>query len=274
MSAFSPEPHTGSLPRVLAPDLLWAGSCLSADYNGDVVHGHFCVYLVKGRDKTMLVDTGHPLHWKALEHDVETFLDGRPLDYVFCTHGEFPHAGLLPAWLRKYPNCVGVGKLTDYRYFYPELVHRIRQVDVGDTVDLGDRTVTFVPAVWRDLKDTLWAFEDKYRMLFVADAFAYMHYHRSGQCDYRTSEHPPPDLSAMQFISERALQWTKYKDARTTYADADRLYELLKPAVIAPAHGGFIDQPDELFELAKRGLILGEPAASAPAASGPEGGAR
>ncbi len=262
-SSIAPEPHTGSLPRAIASDFLWTGSCLHAEYNGSIVHGHFSTHLVVGSEKTILVDSGHPIAWPTLEGEIEQFLDGRPLDYLFATHGEFPHAGLLPNWLRKYPNCIALGALPDYRYFYPDFAHRIRVVAAGDRIDLGDREFIFLPAIWRDLNSTLWGFETRHRTLFVSDAFAYLHYHEDGQCDFMSSEHPAPDIKLLQFFNERALQWTKFQDPRRTYADIDKIFTMFRPRLIAPGHGGMIDTVEEMLELSKRGMLIGEPEATA-----------
>ena len=108
------SPPTGHFPRVLGPSLLWTGGCLNIDYHGRTVHSHVCAYVVRGSEKTMLVDTGNAPDWPRMERDVERFLDGRPLDYVFPTHGELPHCGLLTAWLDKYPEALAVGALRDF----------------------------------------------------------------------------------------------------------------------------------------------------------------
>ncbi len=232
---------TGALPRLIRPDVLWSGGCLDSSYSGASVHGHFSMYAIRGRDKTVIIDTGHPMHWDAVEYDIEAFLAGRPLDYVFPTHAEFPHAGLLGQWMRKFPNATVVGNLRDYGLYYPEAAHRFRNVAPGDSLDLGDRKLVFVPPVWRDLPDTLWAFDTLDRILFVSDAFAYLHPHQPGQCDFLISEHPAPDLKMIQYFNERAMQWTRFTDARVTFADMDTLLQKLKPALLAGAHGGVVD---------------------------------
>ena len=260
----SPEKATGQFPRVLAPDYLWTGDCLKVEFDGQLVHGHVSIFVIKGSGKTLLVDTGHPMFWRKLERDVETFLDGRKLDYLFATHGEFPHAGLLPQWMAKYSDCIAVGDLRDYKYFYPDLADRIRPVVVGDRIDLGDREFVFVPAVWRDLNNTLWGFETKYRTLFVSDGFAYLHYHHKGECDELTSEHPAPELKLIQFYNERALQWTNYKNARVTFSDMDKLFATLRPKLVAAAHGAIMDNPREMLELCKRGMMVDKAAEAAP----------
>jgi len=263
----------GALPRRVLPDLLWTGGCLPLDYLGEVVHGHMGVFLIRGSGKTLLVDTGNPLHWKQVERDVEMFLGDRPLDYVFLTHGEFPHAGLMAQWLEKYLDAVAVGDLPEYPLMYPDLADRIMQVRAGDSLDLGDRRIVFLPAIWRDIA-TLWAFDTRDRVLFVSDAFGYLHYHKEGECDRMSSEMPPPDAVMMQFVNERALYWTNHTDVRLTFADLDEMLDRLKPRLIAPAHGGIVDNADVTTALFKEGMkamattARPEPVAAHPAKQG------
>lgn len=246
-------PSSGHLPRLILPDLLWTGGCLPLEYRGETVHGHMGAFLVRGSAKTMLIDTGNPLHWKQIERDVEAFLGDRPLDYVFLTHGEFPHAGLMAQWLEKYPEAVAVGNIPEYPLIYPDLAHRITQVQAGDSIDLGDRRIVFLPAVWRDL-ETLWAFDTTTRVLYVSDAFGYLHYHKEGECDRMTSEMPPPDAVMMQFVNERALYWTNHTDVRLTFSDLDEILTRLQPSLIAPAHGGIVDNAEVTTDLFKEGM--------------------
>ncbi len=244
------------LPRVIKDDLLWTGGCLPLRYGGDFVHSHFGVFVVKGSEKSIIIDTGHPIHAEQVEQDIENFLQGRPLDYIFPTHGEFPHAGLISRWMKKYPEAIAVGDLRDYDLYYPEIAHRFQNVKPGDSVSLGDRDFLFVPAIWRDLPNSLWGFDTLDRTLYVADAFSLMHYHIPGDCSLLTSEMPPPDLKMIRFLNERAMQWARYFDARETFPEIDRLLAMLKPRHIASAHGAFIDTPDVTVRIAKEGMIL------------------
>jgi len=268
MTEWTRDKPTGELPRIVTPNLLWTGGCLSIGYQGELAHGHFSTYVVRGSEKTMLVDTGHASHWKAAEKHVEDFLGDRPLDYIFPTHAEFPHGGLAAHWMKKYPNAICVGDVPEYPLYWPDLAQRIRQIKVGDEIDLGDRKMVFVPAIWRDLT-TLWAYETTGRVLFVSDGFAYLHYHKAGHCDFMTSEHAPPDVGLIQFFNERALRWTRYTDTRTTFADIDALLRRLNPLMIAAAHGGVIDTAEAMVPLLKDGMLMGQSGAPATIAKLP-----
>lgn len=181
-------------------------------------------------------------------------MEGRPLDYVFPTHGELPHCGLTQSWMRKYPEALAVGAMRDFKLSHPEFSHRMRDVAAGDAIDLGDRRIVFVPPVWRDLKDTLWAFDTLERTLFVSDAFAYLHYHEEGCCDYLPSEQALPDVAMIQFFNERAMYWTRHTDAWFTYDDIDAMLRELDPRLIATAHGGRVDARDAMLPLVKGGM--------------------
>ena len=203
----------------------------------------------------MLIDTGAPSKWSEIERDVERFLEGRPLDFVFPTHPEFPHGGLLPRWLEKYPGAQIVGDLRDSDLYYPDLVPRFQTVQAGERIDLGDRSILFVPALWRDLPTTLWAFDTGDRVLFVSDALAFLHFHDEGECSRLTGEQPPVDVDMMRFNAERTLIWTRFADAAETFPDFDRLLDALVVRIIAPGHGNVIDDPEIIIPLAKQALI-------------------
>ena len=92
-----------TLPRQITDGLVWTGGCLVFDYDGEDIHGHMCTYLIIGETHTLLVDGGHPAHWSAVERTLDEYLGGRPLDYVFPTHSEMPHAGSLERLITRNP---------------------------------------------------------------------------------------------------------------------------------------------------------------------------
>lgn len=181
-----------TFPREVVPGLIWTGGCLSYDFEGDQIHSHMCSYLLIGSERTLLVDTGHPAHWPTIEATLDRYLDGRPLDYVFPTHSEMPHAGSLERLLTKYPGLEVVGDVRDYHLFFPSVADRFRPYKVGESVSLGDREFVFVDAIWRDLPNTLWAYDTGSRTLFPADGFAYTHHHLSHECALTSTSVPFP----------------------------------------------------------------------------------
>jgi flavorubredoxin len=246
--------RTGNLPRQITESCLWSGGCIPSSVDG--MHAHYSFYAIRGREKTLLVDTGHPMHWPAVQEDIARFLGGRTLDYIFPTHSELPHSGLLEQWLHAYPESVAVGDLRDYGLYYPQLTGRFRQVSAGDRLDLGDRELLFVPPVWRDLPDTLWAFDTADRILFLSDACAYFHAHAPDQCDHFSSEVEPPDIDMMRYFNDKALHWPRYTDSRPGAAEFDALMAELSPRLLAGAHGCVVDTPEAILPRFKTGLAM------------------
>ncbi len=242
------------LPRLLTPDVLWTGGCVELDIRGERVHSHFGNYVVRGSRTSILVDTGHPMHADQIERSFDAFLGSAQPGFIFATHLEYPHCGLLPKWLQKYPAAQVIGDVRDCELYYPEYAGRFVQKDPGDFVDLGGRNFVVVPAIWCDLKETLWGFDTKDRILFVADGFSATHHHVPGHCGLTAGEQPIPDSGMMRIVNELALQWTRYTDASTTFDELDELLGLLQPRIIAPAHGAVIDQPGVMLPRIKDGM--------------------
>lgn len=252
------HPESVELPRLINPDVLWVGGCLDIAYKGETVHSHFGAFVVRGTEKSLMIDTGHPYHRPSIEQALDDFLDGKPLDYILPTHPELPHCGLLPTWTRKYPDVKVVGDVGDYHVLYPELGDRFHQVDIGQTIDLGGRRIMVVPSIWGDMTNTRWAFDTKDSILFVSDAYAAIHYHRPGECRLMTSEQPLPDIDLVRMLSKLTLQWSAFFDITRTFPQIDRLLDILKPKIIAPAHGPVIDRPEVMTAMVKEAVSTTE----------------
>lgn len=171
----------GGLPRLVLPDLAWLGGCSnSAGWPGreqarPVIHEPCVAYLVLGQ-KTLMLDTGHFGLWYSIEGQLDAMLQGRPLDYVFVSHQEIPHTGNLGRLLAKYPQCKAVGDVRDYHLFHPEVAaDRLLMMRHGERLDLGDREIVFLDAIWKDLSGTMWAYDTRRKLLFSADLFGYLH---------------------------------------------------------------------------------------------------
>jgi len=251
-------PTTDQLPRTVEPGLTWTGGCVELDYEGEAIHQHMCTFLIEGADKTLLVDTGHPAHSDLVQETLDEVLGDRPLDYVFPTHTEFPHAGNIPRLLERYPDAVVVGDTGDYRLLYPEWFEqgRFRSFAIGDSLPLGPgHDFAFIEGIWRDLPNTLWAYDTRSQTTFVADGFAYTHYHSRGQCALLSEEREPPEMKQTVFINERALFWTRYVGVEKTFEYIDEMFQKHPTKRVAPAHGGVITNLDDMIPRLKTGML-------------------
>lgn len=244
-----------TLPRELSPGLFWMADCLKYEYKGEMWHSHVSAYLIVGSEKSLLIDTGHPAHWNVIEPALDQSLGGRRLDYLMPTHSEMPHAGNLPRLVAKFPDAQIVGEIRDYHLYYPDLVPALWHRPIGDEIDLGDRSVVILPAIWRDLPSTIWAYDTGSRALFVADGFAYSHHHLQGQCALLSSELPEkPNVEQTMFVNERALFWTRHVDSSASSKRLAALLDEYPSSLVGPAHGSVIDNLDVMLPIMYAGM--------------------
>lgn len=244
-----------SFPREISPNTYWFSTCLPFSVNGREVHNHNSCFLVIGRDRVALVDTGLPFSWDELKGQLLEVLAGRDIDYVFATHPESPHMGNAGPLMDMFPQAQLVGDLRNYHLYYPKLTHRFSHKQEGDVLDLGDRQLIMVHAAAHDLKNTLWAYDTLHHVLFVSDGYPYTHEHEAGQCALTSEELPyAPAPSDTGPVIEGALGWTRHVDAELVIADVLEVLRRYPPKIIAPAHGGVVTNPDQLTEVFKGGL--------------------
>jgi len=241
------------LPRQLAERITWLGDCLKRTEAQQPVHVHTSCFLVVGDDQTLLVDTGHPAHWTQVDRQLDALLGVRPLDWVFPTHPELPHAGNLNRLLAKYPGAKVTGDVRDYPLYCPEYVDRLVPRQTGEELELGGSTIVFLEALIKDLPSTQWAYETSGRVLFVADAFGYTHggvtvgegadepLHLPGECGLLSTElSSKPSVEQTAFLTRAALFWSRYVDVEPHFAEVDALLSRYPARLVAPAHGNVI----------------------------------
>lgn len=247
------------LPREIAPGIFWIGECLEQRQQGKIYHGYNAAFLIIGETASMLVETGHPKDFPIIEKQLEKLLAGKaPLKYLFITHQETPHSGGLGRVLRRYPEAILCGDVSDYHLAFPHYEHRMRWMKDGDEIDLGGRTFRAVEPVVRDMRTTWWGFETRERVLFPGDGFAYSHYHEDGHCGLVAEEATTLDLEDTTAVfADLALFWTKFADMRNYCDRLDWLVEKLQVKTVAPTHGLVITDVALTMPKVKQGLLYG-----------------
>lgn len=239
----------GGLPRKVLPDLAWLGGCSnSAAWPGragvtPVTHEPCSTYLILG-EKTLLLDTGHYGLWYSVEGQLEAMLQGRTLDYVFLSHQEIPHTGNLGRLFAKYPQCKAIGDVRDYHLFHPEIaLDRLQRARHGDRLDLGDREIVFLDAIWKDLSSTMWAYDTRLKMMFTVDMFGYIHHHVENVCGTMLHEMTPE--TALAVSNRPALPFTGMlqRDQKARVAAFRRLIEAYPVEIIISGHSGPVMGP-------------------------------
>ncbi len=130
-------------------------------------------YLVRGRDKTALIDTVKAPFTEEFFSKVEEQLPLDQIDIVVVNHTEPDHSGALGALLERNPNLtVYCSKAAEN--FLKQLLHKPFKCHVvadGEKVDLGGRTLRFILAPYLHWPDTIFTYLEEERILFSCDAF-------------------------------------------------------------------------------------------------------
>ena len=255
-----------ALPREIAPGVHWLGDCLVTPImEGRYLHSYLSTYLVAGSSGSVLVDAGHAKDLGRIVRQIETLVERgvpRPT-HLFLTHPEVPHAGPIGQLMAHFPDAVCCGDVSDLHLVVPRYEERLRPLAVGDSLDLGDVEFRVVPAVFRDYVTTLWGFDATRRVLFTGDGFSYAHYHEAGQCGLLAEEVPAlevPEMTAA--FTEAAFYWSRFTDMEPFIARLDEMvFQELRAAVVAPAHGLPIGDPATTFASIRAGLRYREEAA-------------
>jgi len=130
-------------------------------------------YLVRGSEKTALVDTVDP----ALDYILLNNLDRlkvEQLDYIVCNHAEQDHAGSIPVLLDLYPEARVVctpkckGMLIDLLHLDESVFITVND---KDTLSLGNRTFEFIHAPWVHWPETMVSYLREDKILFSCDFF-------------------------------------------------------------------------------------------------------
>ncbi len=129
-------------------------------------------YLIRD-EKTVLIDTAWLPYDKEFVANLKKEIDLNKIDYIICNHGEVDHSGSLPELMREIPNtpiyCTANGiKSIQGQY------HRnwnFIPVKTGDTLNIGESTLTFIEAPMLHWPDTMFTYMDKENILFSNDGF-------------------------------------------------------------------------------------------------------
>jgi flavorubredoxin len=150
------------------------------------------------------------------------------------------------------------GDVSDYHLAFPQFADRLRPMVAGDSLDLGNRWLTTLDSVIRDLRTTLWLFDERERVLFPGDGLAYSHFHEQGHCGLLAEEAQDLDLKDVSAVyAERALFWTKFADMNVYIEEFERMVDALDVRLLAPTHGLPVGDIERTMPKVMEGLLFG-----------------
>lgn len=159
----------------ISPKVWWVGGI---DWNERLFHGYttergitYNAYLIMD-EKITLIDTCKATFADELVQRISQVVDPAKIDVVITNHVEMDHSGSLPVIHKIAPNAeiyasVGAGVNELRAHFGIEAT----PVKTGDTLCIGERTLSFVTTPMVHWPDNMVTYSDVDKILFSNDAF-------------------------------------------------------------------------------------------------------
>lgn len=198
-------------------------------------------YLVKGSEKTAIIDTMYPPKTKEYLKRLSDNQIGK-VDYIIANHGEQDHSGSIPALLEKYPNAIvltnpKVAENIKNMLFVPE--EKIRVIADGEEVSLGDKTLKFIFAPGVHWPDTMFTYAKEDNVIFTCD-FLGAHYTFS---DVFAPEGLELEKSAKRYYAEIMMPF------RMMCKKYTKMIKEMNVDMVLPSHGPVYKNPDYILDL-------------------------
>ncbi len=198
-------------------------------------------YLVKGSEKTAIIDTMYPP--KTNEY-LKRFAENHigKVDYIIANHGEQDHSGSIPVLLEKFPNAV---VLTNSKCAenIKNMLHvpseKIREIADGEEVSLGDKTLKFIFAPGVHWPDTMFTYIKEDNVICTCD-FLGAHYTFS---DVFAVESKELEKSAKRYYAEIMMPF------RMMCKKYTQMIKDMNVDMILPSHGPVYKNPSFILDL-------------------------
>ncbi len=157
-------------------DVWWVGAI---DWNIRDFHGYqtrrgstYNAYLILA-DQITLIDTVKAPFREEMMARIASVVDPGKIEYIVSNHSEMDHSGSLPEVIRAvnpkkvFASAVGAKTLKE---LFP-LDREITAVQDGETLSLGNRSLTFLETRMLHWPDSMFAYLNEEQLLFSQDAF-------------------------------------------------------------------------------------------------------
>lgn len=159
-------------------DIFWVGSLDFDIRTFDVVmHTDYGTtynsYLVKGKDKTALIETSKSKFFDEFLERIKTVTEVEKIDYIVVNHTEPDHSGAVEALLDIIPDVTIAGSVSAIK-FLKEITNKDFKsltVKEGDSIDLGGKSLKFISAPFLHWPDSMYTYIEEDKILFTCDSF-------------------------------------------------------------------------------------------------------
>lgn len=198
-------------------------------------------YLVQGSQKTALLDTVDPLMTDELLAQLD---DVRNIDFIVSHHAEQDHSGAIPHVLERFPEAKVVvtpkakGMLMD---LLPIPETTFVTVADGETISLGDKTLTFLHTPWVHWPETMVTYLPENKMLFSCDFYG----SHIATSDLFVTDQGRVHEAAKRYFAEIMMPFRKVIEKNIEKLKG---YDI---QMIAPSHGQIYDRPAWIMDAYK-----------------------
>jgi len=197
-------------------------------------------YLVRGSQKTVLIDTVDPPRADILLSRLASAGVNR-IDYVVSQHSEQDHSGSIPRILAEHPEAKvivsdkGKPMLADLLGIADA---RMQPVKDGERLGLGGLTLEFVYFPWVHWPETMLTWLPERRVLFTCDLFG----SHLATGDTFASDECTALSAAKRYYAEIMMPFRSHIEKRLERVAT------LDPAFIAPSHGPVYNHPRVILD--------------------------
>ena len=225
-------------PVKILENIYWVGTI---DWNIRHFHGFtysthrgttYNAYLIVDK-KITLVDTVKHSFAPEMIEKIKEIIDPSKIDYIIANHVESDHSGSIKEILKLAPNAIVVGtancKAGLEKHYFGNWNFQI--VKTGDTLNLGERTLTFLEAKMLHWPDTMFTYIEKDALLLSNDGFG-QHLASSKRFDDEVDQNVLMWEAAKYYAN---ILWLYSSVVTRKIEEVQKLG--LKIDIIAPSHG-------------------------------------
>ncbi|MEF8836210.1 MAG: FprA family A-type flavoprotein [Candidatus Thermoplasmatota archaeon] len=197
-------------------------------------------YLIKGSEKTALLDTVDPEKTERLFENLEN-AEVDQIDYLIAHHAEQDHSGSIPDVLERYPEATLVtnSKCKDMLIDHLHLSEEdILVVENEEEISLGDKTLKFIDMPWVHWPETLVTYLKENNVLFSCDFFG----SHLATSNLFVQDEKKVYLAAKRYYAEIMMPF------RSSIKNHLERIDEIEVDVIATSHGPIYDDPDFILD--------------------------
>ena len=197
-------------------------------------------YLIKGREKTALIDTVDPTKEDELIANLQKLQVDR-IDYIIPNHAEQDHSGVIPKMLEIYPEAKVMTnpkckEFLKYLLLIPE--EKFVTINDRDAISLGDKTLEFILAPWVHWPETMLTYLREDKILFPCDLFG----SHLATSDFFAIDEAKVYESAKRYYAEIMMPF------RTSIKKHLEKIKEIEIEIIAPSHGPVYQRPEFILD--------------------------